>query len=167
MPVGYIRTQDSIRGSGDIKKFQSWFVPVDDTHTIRFQVSFAPFSTHGGKPYQWPVEKGVFTPPHPDDDYYRDYDKVDTISGIPSNAPGSTIKGFLVQDSMVNETQGPMMDRSKEHLGSLDKIFMAIRAMYLVAIQEVKSGRDPKHIIREPRENDMVYLRGSDPLELV
>lgn len=167
MPVGYIRIQDSIRGSGDIKKFQSWFVPVDDTRTIRFQVSFAPLSTHGGKPYQWPVEKGMFTPPGPSVDYYRDYENVDTISGIPSSAPGSAIKGFLVQDSMVNETQGPIMDRSKEHLGPLDKVFMAIRAMLLVGIEDVKRGRDPRHVMRDPARNRIVYVRGDEPLELV
>ncbi len=79
----------------------------------------------------------------------------------------SAVKGFLVQDNMVNETQGPIVDRSQEHLGALDKVLTAMRVMLLVALDDVQKGRDPKHIIRDPHENERVCIRGADEQELV
>ena len=169
MPAGFMRVQESHRGEGDVKKFQSWYVPVDDTHTLRFQSAFAPLETHG-EPYVWPAED-EFILPGPENDYFRDYDRVDTISGIPTNAPGTAIKGFLSQDSMVNETQGPIVERSLEHFGVHDQVLMAMRQMILKAIDDVRNSRDPKHIIRDSRQNEVVYIRGSErgaeALELV
>jgi 5,5'-dehydrodivanillate O-demethylase len=167
MPAGFVRIQDSLRGRGDVKKFQSWFVPIDDTHTLRIQAAFAPLSTHGGKPFEWPANAEGFVQPGPENDYFRDYEAVDTISGIPVNAPGTTIKGFLVQDNMVNESQGPIVDRSQEHLGAHDHFLTAMRRMCLQGIEDVQHGRDPKHLIRDPAANEVVYLRGSEPLECV
>ncbi|HLY64992.1 MAG TPA: Rieske 2Fe-2S domain-containing protein, partial [Chloroflexota bacterium] len=119
MPAGFMRVQGSSDGGDDIKKFQSWYVPIDDTHTRRFQAAFAPLSTHG-EPYEWPAEEG-FIQPGPENDYFCDYGNADTISGIPCRAPGTAIKGFLTQDNMVNETQGPIIERDKERLSSLDR----------------------------------------------
>ena len=167
MPAGFVRIQDSRRGKGDLKKFQSWYVPMDDTHTMRFQVSFAPLGTHEGKPYQWPSEPEGYEQPGPENDYYRRYGEVDTISGIPTRTPGSTIKGFLVQDNMANETQGTIEDRTREHLGAYDTVLAAMRAIYLVAVDDVRKGRDPKHIIRDPALNEMLCIRGTDEAELV
>ncbi len=161
MPAGFVRIQENSRG---VQKFQSWYVPKDDTHNMRFQAAFAPLRA-GCKPYEWStdeqedVQLGL-------KDYYRNYEEFDTISGIPAHAPGSAIKGFLVQDNMVNETQGPIVDRRKEHLGSLDKVLSAMRIMYLVAIEDVRNERDPKHIIRDPGQNEVVYIRGNEELEL-
>ncbi|MBM2811803.1 MAG: phthalate 4,5-dioxygenase [Chloroflexi bacterium] len=163
-----LRVQESSRDQekGDVKKFQSWYVPIDDTHTMRFQAAFAPFSTHG-VPYQWPPEE-PFTLPGPENAYFQDYEKYDTISGIPAyGAPGSAIKGFLCQDSMVNESQGPIVNRSLERLGEHDKIIMAMRLMMLKAIADVANGDDPKHVIRSAAENAIVYIRGEEATELV
>ena len=42
-----------------------------------------------------------------------------------------------------------------------------MRKLMLQAIQDVQEGRDPKHIIRDPELNDIVYIRGEDALEAV
>ncbi|MCH7608018.1 MAG: hypothetical protein IIC94_05570 [Chloroflexi bacterium] len=57
--------------------------------------------------------------PGPWNDYLSNYDEVDTISGIPfrTGAEKHGLKGFQAQDGMANETPGPIVDRSKEHLG--------------------------------------------------
>jgi hypothetical protein len=31
----------------------------------------------------------------------------------------------------------------------------------------VEAGRDPKHLVRDPAQNAVVYVRGSEKLELV
>jgi phenylpropionate dioxygenase-like ring-hydroxylating dioxygenase large terminal subunit len=164
MPAGFMRIQESSKG-GPVQKFQSWYVPIDDSHTRRFQVGFTP-TGKDGKPYEWP-SKEDYVQPGPWNDYFRNYEAVDTISGIPVDAPGTSVKGFLVQDNMVNETQGPIEDRTQEHLGAHDKVLSAMRTMMRIAIEDVRNGRDPKHILREPAKNEMVYIRGADEAELV
>lgn len=163
MPAGFFRIETHGR-SGLTRKFQSWYVPMDDTHTKRFQVGFVPLGDDR-KPYQWPPARD-YVQPGPENDYFRNYDEVDTICGIPVNAPGTTVKGFLVQDNMVNESQGEIADRSQEHLGAHDKVLTAMRVMMLVAIDDVRKGRDPKHTIRDPAQNRVVYVGGKEELEL-
>src|SRR5439155_1358093 len=165
MPAGFLRMQETNKGEGDVKKFQSWYVPMDDTHTLRFQAAFAPIET-SGEQYEWRAE-AAFLPPGPENDYFRDYERYDTISGIPVNAPGTAIKGFLARDSMVNETQGPIVDRTEEHMSAHDSVLAAMRLIMLKAINDVEKGLDPKHVIRDPEENAVVYIRGEDAAELV
>ncbi len=164
MPAGFMRIQGSPRNKNLIQKYQSWYVPMDDTHTMRFQVSFSP-PEKDGKLFEWPKEV-PYERPGPDNDYYRTYEVTDTISGIPTRTVASPIKGFLVQDSMVNESQGPIAERSQEHLGAHDKVLTAMRIMCLLAIENVRKGEDPKHIIRDPANNEVVYIRGTEELEL-
>ncbi len=165
MPAGFMRIQGSLKEKGLIQKFQSWYVPMDDSHTMRFQVGFTPVGKDGPR-YEWPSKEG-FVQPGPENDYLRNYEEVDTLSGIPLDAPGTSVKGFLVQDNMVNETQGPIMDWSQEHLGVLDKVLVAMRTMYLVALEDVRKGKDPKHIIRNPAKNEIVHVGRKEELELV
>jgi hypothetical protein len=134
-------------------------------HTVRFQVSFSPPDKQG-KLFEWPVD-APYEQPGPQNDYYRRYEEADTISGIPNRTAASAVKGFLVQDSMVNESQGLIADRTKEHLGVHDKVLMALRVMYLVAVEDARQGRDPKHIIRDAEKNKIVYVRGNDAFECV
>lgn len=164
MPAGFFRIETHGR-RGLTRKFQSWYVPIDDTHTKRFQVGFVPWG-EDKRPYEWPKEHS-YTQPGPENDYFRSYGEVDTISGIPVNAPGTSVKGFLVQDNMVNESQGPVAERSQEHLGSLDKVLHAMRVMMLVAIEDVRKGKDPRHTIRDPAKNEMVYVGGKEEMEIV
>jgi phenylpropionate dioxygenase-like ring-hydroxylating dioxygenase large terminal subunit len=170
MPAGWVRRFYFPRTAGpeaarfvpkDTPKLQSWYVPIDDTHTKRFQVAFVPMDENGGR-YEWPeMQSGSrqeFVQPGPENDYLRDYGRVDTISGIPVDTEIS-LKGLLAQDSMVNETQGSIVDRSREHLMSADQVLVAMRAMLLVAVHDVQSGRDPKHIVRGPDEDRVVDIR--------
>jgi len=164
MPAGFMRIQGSPRNKNLIQKYQSWYVPMDDTHTMRFQASFSP-PEKDGKLFEWPKEV-PYEQPGPDNDYYRTYEVTDTISGIPIRTVASPVKGFLVQDSMVNESQGPIAERTQEHLGAHDKVLTAMRIMCLLAIENVRNGEDPKHIIRDPAKNEVVYIRGTEELEL-
>jgi hypothetical protein len=156
MPAGFMRIQGSPHDRTIIQKFQSWYVPIGDEHTKRFQVSFSP-PDRNGKLVEWP-EDLPYEQPGPANDYYRTYEEADTISGIPCRTTASAVKGFLVQDSMANESQGPIVDRSQEHLGANDKVLMAQRIMCLLAIEDVRKGRDPRHIIRDPSKNQIVYV---------
>ncbi len=165
MPNGFMRIQESLNRKAGVQKFQSWYVPIDDESTMRFQVGFTPRGKDGAL-YEWPAAHDS-TPPGPENEYFRDYENVDTISGIPVNAPGTAVKGFLAQDNMVNESQGTIVDRRREHLGALDKVLAAMRVMYLVAIDDVRKGKDPKHILRDAAKNEMVRIGGDEEQEAV
>jgi phenylpropionate dioxygenase-like ring-hydroxylating dioxygenase large terminal subunit len=168
MPAGFVRIQASGRPAdrGLVQKFYSWYVPADDTHTVRFQAAFSP-PRHDGTPFAWPHQPEPFTPPGPENRYYRNYAGVDTISGIPVNAPGTAIKGYLCQDNMVNESQGPVVDREHEHLTPQDKVLMLMRQIYFKSVEEMRAGRDPKHILRNPADNNEYHVHGTEEIELV
>ncbi|HEY3118792.1 MAG TPA: Rieske 2Fe-2S domain-containing protein [Chloroflexota bacterium] len=170
MPTGWQRLQsnwipnqfrlDRANPQDDIQKFQSWFVPVDDGHTLRYQVAFAPLNADG-TPFKWRGD-GQLMQPTREQDYGRDFAHIDSISGIDP----STAETFRAQDTMANETQGyPYMDRSREHLGAHDHIQTAMRMMILKGISDVQNGVDPKHILRDSEQNDVFYIRGADALE--
>jgi len=177
MPTGFLlqsgRDYDTVRNDGgqardmgrerpqhDIAKAHTWYVPVDDGHTKRFRVNFAPFNPDGTAVQRPP--DGELVHPRADQDYGRDYYEIDSITGIDPTKSAT----FRSQDTMANETQGfPVMDRSLEHLGAHDQPLTATRLTILKAIADVQKGLDPKHIIRDPAQNEIVYIRGNDPQE--
>jgi len=65
---------------------------------------------------------------------------------------------FQAQDACVIEGAGTIQDRTKEHLVTSDKAIVAARKLLLKGIQDVKEGRDPLHVVRDPRKNDFAHL---------
>lgn len=168
MPAGFMLLRGDFQSGGreGMTKTQAWFTPVDDTNTMRINVSWAPDAnslrpiTDQMTPGQILAGGGAYNAfdrpvTH---DYFRDYDNVDTIHGIPMNH-------FRAQDIMVNESQGDMCERTFEHLGGQDHVLTLMRKMMFQSIKDVQEGRDPKHIIRDPELNDIYYIRGPEPAE--
>ena len=65
---------------------------------------------------------------------------------------------FQAQDACVIEGAGKVQDRTKEHLVTSDKAIIAARKLLLKGIQDVKEGRDPLHVVRDPSQNDFAHL---------
>ena len=167
MPAGFARLGDTRGLESGSTQFQSWYVPADDEHTLRFMVAFIPLSFTGGEPYEFnltrvPPEEVVV--PGPWNDYLRNYEEVDTISGIPfrTGAEKVGLKGFQAQDGMANETGGPIVDRSKEHLGVGDRVIIKTRQMLLGAVEDVRAGRDPRSVEPRPAEDGLVHIKERD-----
>ncbi len=57
---------------------------------------------------------------------------------------------FHAQDAFATESQGAVQNRTEENLVSSDKPIVAARKLLLKAIQDVRDGREPPHILREP-----------------
>ena len=57
---------------------------------------------------------------------------------------------FQAQDAFATESQGAVQDRMQEHLVTSDKPLVAARKLLLKAIHDVREGREPPHILREP-----------------
>ena len=53
------------------------------------------------------------------------------------------IEGTNTQDFAVQESMGPIYDRSQEHLGSADAAIIQMRRLLLQAVKDVQNGLDP------------------------
>ena len=53
------------------------------------------------------------------------------------------IKGIAVQDIAVQESMGPIYDRTKEHLGTSDTAIIAARKLLMNAVRGLKRGTIP------------------------
>jgi phthalate 4,5-dioxygenase len=72
----------------------------------------------------------------------RSVQKTETFSGI---------EGVNTQDRAVQESMGPVVDRSQEYLGPADKAIITMRRLLLQAINTVEAGGDP------PAADDSYY----------
>jgi phthalate 4,5-dioxygenase oxygenase subunit len=65
----------------------------------------------------------------------RQLQKTSTMTGI---------RGVNTQDFAVQEGMGPIVDRSKEHLGTTDRPIIAMRALLLEATRDAAAGKPPR-----------------------
>src|ERR1700746_3978364 len=63
----------------------------------------------------------------------RNVQKNDSFTGI---------DGVSTQDRALQEGMGPVVDRSKEHLGPADRAIIATRRLLLQAVKTVQEGGD-------------------------
>jgi hypothetical protein len=67
--------------------------------------------------------------------------------------------GFQAHDLFATSSQGPIQDRTNEHVVSSDKPIVAARKLMEKAIKDVQEGREPPHVVRDPRENRFPHLQ--------
>ena len=60
---------------------------------------------------------------------------------------------FKCTTRFATESQGPVQNRTEENLVSSDKAIVAARKLILNGIKDVQEGRDPQHVIRDPKAN--------------
>jgi 5,5'-dehydrodivanillate O-demethylase len=113
-------------------------VPMDDTQTMHYWYSCYRLPAHATAARQdhvpayavpWRNERGEFL--------------IDTICG---------------QDIMAWVTQGPIADRTRETLGSLDRGITLYRRLLLDQIEKVQAGADPMGVVRDPDRNLVIEL---------
>ncbi len=62
---------------------------------------------------------------------------------LPRRGHATGIVGVNTQDWAIQESMGPIVDRSKEHLGTSDLAIITMRRLMLQATEDVAVGRDP------------------------
>jgi 5,5'-dehydrodivanillate O-demethylase oxygenase subunit len=126
-----------------------WRVPQDDTHTHVFTVTCDP-----NTPPESP--EALENPPIEDHPLQYRPDGRHALHTI------------WAQDRMAWETQGAIVDRGREHLGSSDKGILLLRQTLKEQIERVQQGLDPLGLTRDP-ELEIIeipldqYLEGDQP----
>jgi 5,5'-dehydrodivanillate O-demethylase len=121
-------------------------VPMDDTHTLHFIISGR---RHGeARPSVTTVVRETLSY----DPFGRAYVDAD---GVGANIPW--------QDEMAWVGQGPITDRTSEHLVTSDQGIVLFRRLLLENLEKVERGEDPMGVIRDPARNEpmIVISRGS------
>jgi phthalate 4,5-dioxygenase len=155
------------------------WVPMDDTHVVNWMVTWhtnrpltqeeialhvegkgahvCNYAPANSEPYG-----DVRTAANRDNDYFMDWEAHHTrmFCGIP---------GFGVQDMAIQESQGPIVDRTLEHLGTSDTGIIRVRTRLMNAARALRDrgvpppGLDPASLL--VRSASMVLPSGADWVE--
>ena len=132
-----------------------WHVPIDDTHHWKYLFMFSrakPLTLELRDKNRADLTADYRLTRQGGNRYQQDRESMKTKSftGIGFN--------FQAHDAFATESQGPVQDRTSEHLVSSDKAIIAARKLMLNAIRDVKEGRQPQHVIRDPEANRFPHL---------
>jgi 5,5'-dehydrodivanillate O-demethylase len=110
--------------------------PIDDTHTLHVTMNWRPYrdgeEPHTEVPFSEPAlydENGRFRS-----------------------------DGVLPQDQLAWVIQGPLMDRTTEHLGATDVGIILFRRMLDQQARIVEEGGEPINVHRDPVANEIIIL---------
>jgi 5,5'-dehydrodivanillate O-demethylase len=114
-------------------------VPVDDTHTLFFEIYF--LESKDGPPIEQPEDPPV------------NY-------AAPAKTPDGVYKMEKVwmQDYMAWETAGSIYERSREHLATADRGILLYRKMLKAEIDKVRRGKDPMGVMRDHGKNRLIVF---------
>jgi hypothetical protein len=133
--------------SGALRDQYQLRVPVDDTHTLHIWYQF----------YTAEHEQGLGI----------EIDEQPDWASIPFYwvpVPGARGDEWPLMDSNSAQdvamwvTQGPLTDRSREHLGVGDQQIVRMRQLLEEQISIVEEGGDPLNVIRDPAQNECLAL---------
>jgi len=113
-------------------------LPVDDTHTLQYQVNFIPSQTTRTDPDE--------------DDVPFEYCDLRTPEG------DYNMNLVAAQDTFAWESQGAIADRSQEHLGVSDRGVAMLRKLLKEQIELVRDGKEPIGIVRDPQKDRLIDL---------
>ena len=133
----------------------NWHTPIDDTHQLEFNFSF-----NRSQPIDHEAEeegfRKEFTPDfrfirNASNHWLQDREQMgSTFTGLGSS--------FSVHDNFATVSEGPIMDRTKEHLGYSDLVPIAARRLLLRAIRDVQEGNEAPGVVRDPAANRYVGM---------
>jgi 5,5'-dehydrodivanillate O-demethylase oxygenase subunit len=132
----------------NMNSFSSEFmyrVPIDDTHTLH--VFYTAYPQPPGENVKQDRVPYYIVPPSVDEDGLPIWNELDSNGG---------------QDSMAWVAQGPIVDRSAEHLGTTDKGIIVWRELLQRQIQIVEDGGEPMNVIRDPEKNNFIAVPPRD-----
>jgi 5,5'-dehydrodivanillate O-demethylase len=113
-------------------------VPIDDYTTHHYY--YTAYRPSGHK--KWPPQDSI------------------PLYDIPLYRPDGTFAMEVteVQDMAVWISQGPIVDRTAEHLSRSDVGIAQLRKLYFAEMEKVEKGLDPMCVIRDPDKNGCIDL---------
>lgn len=112
--------------------------PMDDTHVWHVHVFFKPT----GEETDWDPYTGDVAC-----EYLEPYKEP---AGARHPEAHYTQRSVLAQDHMAWETQGPIADRTTEHLSYSDRGVSLLRKIVHEQIERAQRGEDPMGVVRDP-----------------
>lgn len=149
--VGIPAPQDDFKTPTTIRTI--WAVPVDDTHTIEFEVRFQPGLAERKVDYKFES-----TPA----DFEVELEQPFQQYRVPAAQRVEYPKFFGAQDQLMQLSQGAIAKREREHLRSSDRGVVMVRKLLREGIAAVEAGKDPRGVIRG--RDDVIALDLEDHL---
>jgi phenylpropionate dioxygenase-like ring-hydroxylating dioxygenase large terminal subunit len=119
-----------------------WHVPVDDTSCYWYAI-FTSYTRPVDKPKMQAQRLALYELPH----YRSRRNKHNDYGFDPNEQATETYTGMgfdiNVHDQWAVESQGPIQDRTREHLGQSDKAIIQYRRLLRQEIEKVASGGTP------------------------
>jgi phthalate 4,5-dioxygenase len=146
---------------GDLQNVQI-FVPIDDTHTYMYNVKFSFAKPPGNVSELGAVDQT-------DGNFGTDRKRENTWGQDRTAMKSDSFTGIEVirnQDTAVQESMGPLYDRTKEHLGVSDTAIIRMRRRMLDSVRAFKDDGALPLAIAEPFDyGDVVAAEGMLPLD--
>jgi phthalate 4,5-dioxygenase len=119
-------------------------VPIDDEWSAHWYYYLNPF----GPVPDWYLQYAVERTHADDDDFAADRGGVGNMWHQDRAAMGKghwsgLDKNFVYEDFIIEESMGPIADRSQEYLGSSDLVIVRFRRMLFQALEDHKQGKLP------------------------
>ena len=129
----------------------NWHVPMDDTHNWKFMISFSRVraldQAEMHRHYAANMTADYRLCRNQANRYQQDREEQRTRSYTGMG------RFFPAHDAFATEGEGPIQDRTTEHLGYTDKAIILARRQLLRAVEDAQAGRDPQHVVRDPAAN--------------
>ena len=137
----------------------NWHVPIDDEHHWKYTFIFSrkgPIDREATRRRRADMTPDFKPNRHKGNRYRQDRASMskESYSGIGTN--------FQVQDLCVTEGMGPTMDRSKEHLTSMDVPVIVARKLLVKTIRDLQEGKEPANVVRDPKRNRFLIDASDD-----
>jgi phthalate 4,5-dioxygenase oxygenase subunit len=122
-----------------------FFVPIDDHNTHLYFLQWSETKTYDQAKFRSQMGGVVGL------DLNEDYRKVRTLendylqdrAAMDAGRTFSGIQGLVTQDMAMQETMGPIVDRSREHLGTSDIAIITMRRVLLDSVKAFQAGQPP------------------------
>jgi phenylpropionate dioxygenase-like ring-hydroxylating dioxygenase large terminal subunit len=130
-----------------------FYVPLDDTHAWRYDLGWVaerpvqPADLHKAK---------AIGPDYQRHSRLANHYRQDRQKQRESDFTG--IENFFVEDACATETQGPIYDRGREHLGVSDRAVIVMRQALIDAVRGFQAGGEPPHLVTDPAANHFEHL---------
>ena len=134
----------------------NWHVPIDDENHWKYMIVFS---------REAPLDKVRFRERYSQEitpDYqparYRANRYLQDRAEMKTKSFAGLGPFFPSHDLFATESQGSIEDRTREHLVSSDKAVAGARKLLLKAMEDVRAGKDPLHVVRDPKLNRYPHM---------